>query len=187
MTTPRFVLMRHGETDWNTKNQYQGSSDIPLNAVGRAQAGAAAGWIAHLNPVAIWASPLERALDTARAVASFTGQQVNVDPRLAELDYGDFEGWTWEQIEKVEPGLAAWRDGESDGRWSASGETGAEVMARMGETLTHLGPCHRTRPDPGLQPWHGHPSGRGGAGRLGLPGDLETRLDGQLLLHRGHP
>ena len=153
MTTPRFVLMRNGETDWNTKKQYQGASDIPLNAVGRAQAGAADGWSAHLDPVAIWASPLERALDTARAVASCTGQQVNVDPRLAGLDYGDFEGWTWEQIEKVEPGLAAWRDGESDGRWSASGETGAEVMARMGETLTHLDRV--TEPGPILVCSHG--------------------------------
>ncbi len=135
---PRFVLMRHGETDWNSQDRYQGSADIPLNAVGRGQAESAAAWIARMKPVAIWSSPLQRALDTAKAVAELSGQQIAVDPRLAELNYGDYEGWTWDQIFAVQPELLAWRQGLSDGRWSPAGETGAEVMARMGEALAEI-------------------------------------------------
>ncbi|SER55479.1 probable phosphoglycerate mutase [Propionibacterium cyclohexanicum] len=138
MNAARFVLIRHGRTQWNAQGRWLGATDIPLDAVGRAQAGAAAGWFAHLEPVAIWASPLARAQQTAQPVAELTGQPVNTDARLAELDFGAREGMTWSQIERAQPELWAWRRGEHDCRWGVTGETGGEVAARMSAALVHI-------------------------------------------------
>lgn len=138
MTSARFVLIRHGQTDPNAQGRWLGSTDRPLNSVGLAQAGAAAGWFAHLDPVAIWSSPLARARQTADPVAALTGTTVHTDPRLAEMDFGWCEEKTWQEIEAVHPELWAWRRGEHDCRWGVSGETGAEVSARMSASLAEI-------------------------------------------------
>ncbi|MFT8395795.1 histidine phosphatase family protein [Propionibacterium sp.] len=138
MTTPRFLLVRHGQTDWNAAGRWQGSSDIPLNSVGLAQASAAASWFARFNPVAIWSSPLERAHTTASKTAELAGCPVSTDTRLCEIDFGDFEGFTWSQLEQSDPGLWAWRTGEHDCRWSSTGETGAEVGLRVSQALQDI-------------------------------------------------
>ncbi|MFZ2625910.1 MAG: histidine phosphatase family protein [Propionibacterium sp.] len=138
MTAARFVLIRHGQTDWNAQERWLGVTDKPLNAVGRAQAGAAAGWFARMDPVAIWASPLSRALQTAAPVAALTGLEVHTDRRLAEMDFGWCEEKTWPEIEQVHPELWAWRRGEHDCRWGVTGETGAEVSARMSASLAEI-------------------------------------------------
>lgn len=133
----RFVLMRHGQTEWNTKGMFQGSTDMPLDAVGRKQTAAAAAWMAHMKPVAIWSSPKQRALAAAQSVATLTGQDVVIDERLAEVDYGDFEGKTWQQAIALDPDVANWRDGKADVHWPG-GDSGADVMARMVEVLNDI-------------------------------------------------
>lgn len=138
MTAARLVLIRHGQTDWNAQERWLGSTDMPLNGVGTAQAGAAAGWFAHLQPVAIWSSPLRRARQTADTVAALIGAPVHTDGRLAEMDFGAFEGKQWPQIEAAQPELWAWRRGEHDCRWGGTGETGAEVAARVSECLAEI-------------------------------------------------
>ncbi len=87
------ILVRHGETDWNVAHRLQGSSDIPLNENGRAQARAAAPVLAQLASVkCIVSSDLSRALETAQIIADASGAEVVTDARLQERSYGIWEG-----------------------------------------------------------------------------------------------
>lgn len=89
----RLFLVRHGETDWNVAHLLQGSSDIPLNDNGRAQARAAAPYLARIAPVTrIVSSDLSRALETAHIFADAMGAEVVTDARWRERSYGVWEG-----------------------------------------------------------------------------------------------
>lgn len=109
MTT--LLLARHGETDWNRELRIQGSSDIELNELGRAQARALAQELEHVELDAIYASNLSRARATAEAVAASHGLEVKIDPRLRERSFGSWEGLTRDDI-AARPGER--HDGESD-------------------------------------------------------------------------
>ena len=92
------LLLRHGETANHAENRYTGRTDLPLNAAGAAQAASLAQWAATAPIAAIWSSPLQRALATARAFAASAAVPLHVDPRLAELDFGDGEGLTGDEM-----------------------------------------------------------------------------------------
>jgi probable phosphoglycerate mutase len=96
MTSPdspiRVVLWRHGQTDWNVENRFQGHSDIPLNKVGHYQASEAAKVLAALRPDRIISSDLIRAQETAAPLASLTDIKVEINPNLRETDGGLWEG-----------------------------------------------------------------------------------------------
>src|SRR5207244_1461401 len=64
----RLYLVRHGETDWNRERRFQGTSDIPLNELGRAQSRALAQRLTDARLDAVYTSPLSRAVETARIV-----------------------------------------------------------------------------------------------------------------------
>ena len=110
MTT--LLLARHGETDWNRELRIQGSSDIELNDLGRAQAHALAQELEHVDLDAIYASDLSRARATAEAVAATHGLDVTLDSRLRERSFGSWEGLTREDVAALPDG--AQHDGESD-------------------------------------------------------------------------
>lgn len=89
----RIELIRHGQTDWNRDDRLQGSSDIPLNATGRAQAVETAALLADQGLAAIVSSPLARARDTARIIAEILGIDLGASyDDLIERDYASFEG-----------------------------------------------------------------------------------------------
>ncbi|GAA4665049.1 histidine phosphatase family protein [Frondihabitans cladoniiphilus] len=89
----RLELIRHGQTDWNAADKLQGSSDIPLNATGREQAHAAAELLKDFDWSAIVSSPLGRARETARIIASQLGIELGAAyPELIERDYASREG-----------------------------------------------------------------------------------------------
>jgi probable phosphoglycerate mutase len=88
----RIVLWRHGQTDWNVENRFQGHSDIPLNKVGHYQASEAAKVLAALRPDRIISSDLIRAQETAGALAALTDITVEINPNLRETDGGLWEG-----------------------------------------------------------------------------------------------
>lgn len=94
----RCCFVRHGETPWNAERRLQGHQDIPLNALGLAQAAAAARYLAQRhtqNPFsAVVSSDLMRARQTADTIASALGLDVHDAPGLRERHYGDFEGKT---------------------------------------------------------------------------------------------
>jgi probable phosphoglycerate mutase len=68
----RLVIWRHGQTDWNTANRFQGHSDIPLNEVGQYQAERAARLLAGMKPTAIMSSDLMRAQESANTLADIS-------------------------------------------------------------------------------------------------------------------
>ena len=91
--TPRaFWFLRHGETDWNAQGRSQGNVDVPMNAIGLAQARAAAALLRHRGVVSVVASPLGPARVTAEIVAEALGLTVAFDDGLREAAFGVQEG-----------------------------------------------------------------------------------------------
>jgi broad specificity phosphatase PhoE len=95
-----FFVLRHGQTDWNVEARLQGSTDIPLNETGRQQARAAAAFFKDKGLTKIVASPLSRALETARLVGEQLGLEPVVDARLIERNFGLFEGMTIDEVHR---------------------------------------------------------------------------------------
>ena len=93
-TSVRLVIWRHGQTDWNIENRFQGHSDIPLNSVGHYQAEHAAKILEAMKPTHIIVSDLIRAQQTAEKLATRVGLPIQTDPRLRETNGGNWEGKT---------------------------------------------------------------------------------------------
>ena len=109
------LAIRHGETAWNRETRIQGQLDIPLNALGLAQAQRLGQALAGERVDAIYASDLSRAWQTVQAVAAVLDQPVQPEPGLRERGFGRFEGLTWSEIEANWPEQALrWRRREPD-------------------------------------------------------------------------
>lgn len=100
--TTRVLLIRHGETDWNTTGRWQGRAPVPLNETGLEQSDRLARYLAAQGPRldALYSSDLKRAVQTAEAVAASLGLDVRPEPRLREIDLGDWQGLTREEAER---------------------------------------------------------------------------------------
>ena len=97
-------LVRHGETDWNAQRRIQGSTDIPLNAMGWSQAETTGRLLARRQWDGIFSSPLSRAFDTASVIARETGMATpDVVAGIVERNYGEAEGLNWHEIEAQFP------------------------------------------------------------------------------------
>lgn len=126
----RLVLWRHGRTTWNAEHRFQGQTDVPLDEVGIAQARRAAAELALLNPTILVSSDLQRARDTAAALAQITGLDLRLDERLRETYAGEWQGLTREEIRaRYGSELQEWATG-SDLR-PGGGERRTEVAARV--------------------------------------------------------
>lgn len=93
-------LIRHGVTDWNEQGKYQGRSDIPLNARGREEAKKVGLELANIPFNALYSSPLSRAHETAREIAKHHNLPILLHDALQERSYGEYEGKTFQEIEK---------------------------------------------------------------------------------------
>lgn len=127
----RVVLWRHGQTDWNILNRFQGHSDIPLNDVGIYQAQHAARLLANMEPTKIISSDLQRAHTTALELAALVDLPVIVDPDLREINGGKWEGKTGKENRADDfANFVRWIDGDNN----PAGETGerrTEVADRV--------------------------------------------------------
>src|SRR5512142_825206 len=92
------LLVRHGETDWNSDGRVQGHLDVPLNAAGRAQAARLADILASVPIDAIYTSDLSRASETASAIAARHGLAVHPDPGLRERLFGAWQGLSLDEV-----------------------------------------------------------------------------------------
>ena len=135
----RILLLRHGQTDWNHSRRFQGRADVPLNEAGVEQAKAARTRLEGFVFDAVYSSPLSRALHTARLVRP--GEPVLIDPRLAEIDVGTWAGLTWDEVAAQAPEMLE-RDRPDDFRHSATGETVAEVTARVVAAVEEIAQRH---------------------------------------------
>jgi probable phosphoglycerate mutase len=115
MPITNIVLIRHGETAWNAERRLQGHIDIALNSEGLRQADALGAALAGEHFDAIVASDLQRARQTADAVAVTRGMPVQQDPGLRERCFGGFEGLLYAEIEQHFPAeFAAWQARDVD-------------------------------------------------------------------------
>ena len=139
----RLWFIRHGETDFNREGRLQGQQDTPLNPKGREQAGAvgralrklAGPEMAALDAAGGFvASPLERTRSTmelARAAMGFAPTAYRLDERLKELTFGDWEGFTWSEIEARDPAAVAARMADKWDFTPPNGESYAGLARRM--------------------------------------------------------
>ncbi|MCY4244588.1 MAG: histidine phosphatase family protein [Gammaproteobacteria bacterium] len=105
-------FLRHGQTDWNRQHRWQAQSDVPLNAAGLAEAGRVAHALAARGDVfaACYASPLSRALVTARTVAARVKVAVTAAPAFIEIALGEYEGRRESDLrEELGAAYDAWR------------------------------------------------------------------------------
>lgn len=130
LARPRLWLVRHGETEWARLGRHTGRTDVPLTALGRSQAVAVGLKLGGATFSEVLASPLERALETARIAGH--GRRVELVDDLREWDYGKDEGRTTEQIRQDRPDWSIWNDGP------LGGETIEEVAARADRVIARV-------------------------------------------------
>jgi broad specificity phosphatase PhoE len=134
------VLVRHGETDWNRDNRFQGHADPPLNDVGRTQARALAGELSSRRFAAAYTSPLRRAAETAAILGNALHLEPRPDTSLMEVDVGSWSGLTRTEVEERFPlGYARWL--EYGHGWD-DGETYDELGDRVVSGLVRMGHDH---------------------------------------------
>jgi broad specificity phosphatase PhoE len=131
-------LIRHGETDWNAEGRLQGGRDVPLNDVGRVQAGEAGLKLLELEPMVedldYLCSPMSRARETMELLRGQIGLHptaYKLDERLRELTFGEWEGKTWREVRKDDPERARQRE---KAKWSfppPEGESYQMLMERV--------------------------------------------------------
>jgi broad specificity phosphatase PhoE len=135
------LLVRHGETDWNRERRFQGHANPPLNAVGRRQAHELAQRLESERVDAVYASDLRRAHETAAIVAVQLDLPVTTVPALREVDVGEWEGLTVDEIQKTSPeGLERWRKHGLRG-WEG-GESFEALAGRMVGALQGIAAGH---------------------------------------------
>ena len=136
------LLIRHGETAWNAKKRLQGHLDIPLNEEGERQAAALGRALREESLDAIFSSDLQRARQTAQAVAVPRGLEVRLDRGLRERCYGAFEGMLYAEISQRYPdAYAAWQARDIDARFPEGvhvAETLREFSHRVVNTITRI-------------------------------------------------
>ena len=139
---PLFYFVRHGETEWNAERRLQGRLDIPLNDVGRrqsAQCGSALrGLLADRRKVpadfAFISSPLSRARETMEILRGELGlpqEGYAVEPRLAELSFGRWEGLTYAEVRALDGWALELRERDRWNFTTPDGESYAELLVRV--------------------------------------------------------
>jgi broad specificity phosphatase PhoE len=138
----RLVLARHGQSLWNELRKFQGSTDVPLSALGRAQAAALGLAIRRFRPVAAYVSPMRRAVETADIALREAGIPRVALEELRELSLGDWEGCTVDEIRS--------RDGDPYGAWlrapldcpPPNAEPLEDVCRRMLQAVERIAAAH---------------------------------------------
>lgn len=139
----KLYLVRHGETDGNIKKRYQGSTDVPLNENGLVQAHMLSDYLKDTPFTAIYSSPLCRAKVTADLIAAPHHLDVQTCEDLKEINFGVWEGHTYDEITTLWPGeMEAFYN--SDGTLAArEGESFAHVRDRMTQAVHKLMANHK--------------------------------------------
>ena len=103
MKKTEIILIRHGETEWNSQQRMQGHSNSDLSSVGQAQIQALGQWMKNVPFDLIYSSDSLRAKQTAEAITQFSGHELKIDLRLREKNLGVFEGLTSEEARERHP------------------------------------------------------------------------------------
>lgn len=88
----KLYVVRHGQTNWNVENRFQGQIDTELTDVGKQQAQKLSEKLKNIDFDLILSSPLKRAIDTANIINQYKQSKILIEPKLIERSFGDFEG-----------------------------------------------------------------------------------------------
>ena len=130
MTGPMVFAIRHGETEWSLSGRHTGVTDIPLTENGRNAAKRLEPVLSKAEFTRVLSSPLERARVTCELAG--LGAKMEIDPALAEWNYGEYEGLTPEEIDRRAPGWMIFNDG------CPGGESPDQVGARVDGLLARI-------------------------------------------------
>jgi broad specificity phosphatase PhoE len=130
LSVSRFVVVRHGETEWSLSGRHTSRTDLPLTEHGRERAAELPSALSQFSFGLVLCSPLRRARETC-AIAGFEDRAV-IDDELREWDYGSYEGLTTPEIHERDPGWVLWRDG------CPGGESPAQIGARADRVLARV-------------------------------------------------
>lgn len=138
MEATKLYLVRHGETEWNAGGRFQGHSDVPLSNFGRQQAEKLALSLKQTKIDAFYSSDLARAMDTAKIIAKEHASQVNYLPDLREINFGAWEGLTYDQISQNYGDLSVqWRSNPLDTQ-IPNGEKLYDVAVRCQRAINEI-------------------------------------------------
>jgi len=132
----RIILIRHGETDWNRGRRIMGHEPIPLNEKGREQIQLLREHLSSVHFDAIYTSPVLRARESAELLQGSQGSPLLEAPELAEIDYGEWVGKTFDEV-RVLPQFEAYHRRPSE-VIIPEGETFHDVMARVKQFFTRI-------------------------------------------------
>jgi broad specificity phosphatase PhoE len=139
----RLMLVRHGETQWNRENRIVGHTEIGLNSTGRRQVALLARALGKEKVERIYSSPLRRAVETANAIAKQHGLDVVTDDALKEVDAGELDGITIEEVVRRYGNFwEEWVKGAGTLRMPG-GETMGELQQRSWSVITRIVNDHR--------------------------------------------
>jgi broad specificity phosphatase PhoE len=136
----RISMIRHGETAWNVNGRLQGHAAVPLNDEGRRQAALLA---EHLYPkaaeiTAIYSSDLSRTRETAEIIAARLGKTVLLDPRLREIDLGEWQGLTYDEVTAWDGDRLKAVQADSFGKQRPGGESFGQVADRAVQVIEEI-------------------------------------------------
>jgi probable phosphoglycerate mutase len=135
----RIILIRHGETEWNREGRIQGyHADSPLTTNGQAQARRLAARLAEEGPLALHSSDSGRARQTAEPIAAALDLEIVFDAALRERSYGDFEGWTYADLEREHPDAYRRFRSRDPGYAPPGGESGTQFHERIVAALERV-------------------------------------------------
>ncbi len=142
MQATRIIAIRHGETAWNVDTRIQGQIDIELNATGRWQAQQVARALLGESIDFVYSSDLQRAWQTANAIADAAQIPLQAHTGLRERGFGAFEGKTYAEIESIWPAeTELWR--KRDPHWAPlAGESLVAMRERIQQTAVELAEQH---------------------------------------------
>jgi len=140
----RIILVRHGQTEWNRVERFRGRADVPLNKTGLVQADVTGRRIAaEWRPAAIYSSPLSRAVKTAEIIAQYFELPVNVHSDLIDVDYGQWQGLTPDEVRERWPEMIDdWYNKPAAAR-IPGGETLEELRSRALTVIDALATRHK--------------------------------------------
>lgn len=141
----RVVLVRHGQTEWNTAGRYQGQSNTELSAEGYKQAEQLAENFPVKNVDSIYSSDLNRAFATAQKIADKFNLEVIPDKAFRELDFGDWEGLTYEEINSQWPDEVGDFFGAPEKLKIPNGETFSQAAERAVTRLKEIIACNENK------------------------------------------
>lgn len=141
---PKLILVRHGESVANRQSIYQGQTyDTPLTALGKRQIRVLSKHLRNCKIDTIYTSPLKRALETARIIAAGFDTPIITDKNLLEIDHGDWEGKTKEEVKRLYPKiLNLWKQAPEE-VVMPNGESLADVQKRIHRFLHNLKQTNR--------------------------------------------